>query len=189
MPLLDSDNVIAPDLSKEHDAKNSSSSNLFAQHTQNEENSRRNHHDSSFAKSSPSITNSNQTTHSQLSSSILANPILSILTFPITIMFQVLTNFQQYMYTNFINSNSRMEDSEFISTIPQEQEALQNDLNGVKSHQHNLGRNIDDLSKRIERLEKRRKTREEKMKGFRREYMNVSSISTSGPGEEKLAAA
>ncbi len=155
VPLLDSDNLMVPlDLSMNNDSRTVPVD------------------DQSYTRSSTQRSNN----PSPRTTSITQHPLLSIVSIPITLLFHVLTNLQKYIYTNFIVSNNDgkdnvVEESEFLSTIPQEQDKMQDNIDHVKIHQHDLGRNIDDLTKRVQKLEERRRKRELAMEEFyKKEY-------------------
>ncbi len=92
--------------------------------------------------------------------------VVSFITLPFTLLFHILTNFQEYFFT-------AVEEHEFIR--PDEQKALEGDMSNVKNDQEMIGKDIDDLTKRVQALEERRRKREESMNKWmedRREEQN-----------------
>ena len=94
---------------------------------------------------------------------LTAHPILSFLTMPLRIMFFILMYFKQN-----IEASTREEagNKKFLKSIPQEQKALKSDMNHVKRDQKSIGRNIDNLTLRVQALEEKRRKREEALKKF-----------------------
>ena len=52
--------------------------------------------------------------------------------------------------------------NEFLATIPQEQMMLENDMDHVQNNQKEIWRDIDDLTRRIQALEDRRREENDK---------------------------
>ena len=173
LPLLDSDNVIPSEYARNSSPTimaTSSSGMTDSDAYVNTDGSDRIHTQGDSSSSSSSTT-------------ILSNPLIYFLTIPMTIFFQAFTTFQKYVYTNFVsttgsnNNNGRYnieEESEFLSSIPQEQDVLQNNIDHLNNNQHDLSQNIDDLTQRVQKLEERRRKRELVMKQFEKEYNGVS---------------
>lgn len=87
-----------------------------------------------------------------------AYPLVSLLTMPLRIMFFVLAYFKQQMEASFIEETAN---NRFLKSIPQEQKALESDMNHIKDNQKTIGQNIDDLTLRIRALQEKRNKREE----------------------------
>lgn len=103
--------------------------------------------------------NSSNSTSLLSLSTISNNALISIFLLPLTLLVNFMKYFQDYIYTNFqIDTQTK---NDFLTTIPQQQESLQHDMDYVKGEQKELGRNIDNLMKRVQALEERRKRREE----------------------------
>lgn len=96
-----------------------------------------------------------------------AHPIVSLLTLPFVIIYQIIINFQEYFY---LNSRYDFESNQFLATIPKEQETLENDMDHARNDQQELSRDIDDLTRRIASLEERRRKREENINNWMKDH-------------------
>ena len=104
--------------------------------------------------------NSSNSTSLLSLSTISNNALISIFLLPLTLLVNFMKYFQDYIYTS-TNFQIDTQTNDFLTTIPQQQESLQHDMDYVKGEQKELGRNIDNLMKRVQVLEERRKRREE----------------------------
>mmetsp|Transcript_7517 Transcript_7517/g.9364 ORF Transcript_7517/g.9364 Transcript_7517/m.9364 type:complete len:167 (+) Transcript_7517:89-589(+) len=121
---------------------------------------------------------SNNTTADNGSRALSTYSIVSIITLPFTLLVYILSNFQQYLQTS-------VEENEFIR--PEEQKALEGDMDHVKKDQETISKDIDDLTRRVQALEERRRKREEAMTKFledRREEQNKIIAGMEGQGSQ-----
>eukprot|EP01083_Nonionella_stella_P027616 76075_1 len=137
----------------------------------NLENSKMNNESNSINNSNSNSNSNNGSTNTSSTTTLSTNPLISIITLPMTVIIYILTNFQAFVYSS-IQGNLTAEECQFVKSIPKETKVLQNDMDHVKDDQKNIGHDIDDLMRRVEILKEKRRKREEKYNHWMMEEKN-----------------